>query len=186
MRFFNTFIVVACASVTTVFAADNSFNVSIYYQQNGQYKQQRVWFGDGLMYVGPTVPPSVKVAFNFTVPNNRADLLYILPVGSAPLLPDPTFLVLNNSAGATEPVAFAHTAADLPDYEILFWTRYEIFLFPIQSDGSINNWFFLGETEVPETYAVKWRTGGSQGKAPNVPPSGSLVGIGVSLSTYNL
>ncbi|CAJ2508750.1 Uu.00g137760.m01.CDS01 [Anthostomella pinea] len=117
-------------------AASNAYNISVQYVENGHTVQLRMWYGDGNLYVGPTVPASIQTAFNYTVPDTRADLLYITPsdtttTASFPNLPDPTFLVLSNAPSASDPLFFTHSVAALGADAMLFWTRYESMLFPV-------------------------------------------------------
>ncbi|KAI1333477.1 hypothetical protein F5Y15DRAFT_353184 [Xylariaceae sp. FL0016] len=145
------------------------YNISVQYVENGATVQLRTWYGDGHMYVGQAVPAGIETAFNFTVPNQRADLLYITPSDPDPndrLIPNPTFLVLDDSPGATSPLFFAHSATGLADTDVLLWTRYEFVLFPLTSGNKgLVSRFYLDDTEEEGTYVVKWRAGGSASRA---------------------
>ncbi|KAI1839844.1 hypothetical protein JX265_013848 [Neoarthrinium moseri] len=149
-----------CIALAGAALAGLPYNVSIAYQQNAKDYYLQAWYGDGNLYVGPNVPPSIKTVFDFTVPNIRADLLYVEPTTPGARLPDPTFLVVNNAPGASDPVFFAHSAADLTEDDRLFWFRYGNVLFPILQDNSIQNYFHLDEVPgTPGTYLVRWREG---------------------------
>ncbi|KAI0012412.1 hypothetical protein F4779DRAFT_568589 [Xylariaceae sp. FL0662B] len=163
---------VRAASSTT--QSSSAFNISVQYYEDGHYVRLRTWYGDGNMYVGDAVPAGIESAFNFTVPNLRADLLYIQPVAPVspqttpptPTLPDPTFLVLNNSPDATDALFFAHSAAGLGPDAVLFWARYSTLLLPVVADATPR--FFLdaaaGAGAEGGTYVVKWRGGTAREK----------------------
>ncbi|KAI0121611.1 hypothetical protein BJ170DRAFT_643513 [Xylariales sp. AK1849] len=196
MRFFFFFffttrlasIYLALAGAGAALASD-PYNITVLYTENGQQVHARVWYGDGLLYVGSTVPANITNAFNFTVPNIRADLLYIAPVpvpsasspssSAAPSLPDPTFLVVNNGPGAADPVFASHSAAELTDDDLIFWARYEAYLFPVLQDGSIQSRFFLDATDTEGTYILKWSESALQSTAVG----SDLAGAQVSLVT---
>jgi hypothetical protein len=86
---------------------------------------------------------------------------------------------VNNSPGASDPLFFTHSAANLSSYDLVFWFKYEVVLFPVLQDGSAQQFFFLDSTDANGTYIVKWKTGGLT--APPTPSSGSLAGVSVSL-----
>lgn len=116
------------------------------------------------------------------MPNNRADFLYVSPVGANASLQDPTFLAVNNAPGAADPVYFAHSATNVTDNDLIYWIRYGNIVFPIFNNGNINAYFFLDSTDTPDTYIVKWN---QQGLKPSTSTDGTLAGVGVQLTAIN-
>jgi hypothetical protein len=117
------------------------------------------------------------------VPDDRADLLYVEATDPGTSLPEPTFLAINNAPGAAAPLYFTHSATNVTSDDLIFWTRYANIIFPILNDGSIQAYFFLDATDAPGTYLVKWN---QPGLKPSSNSDGSLVGVGVQLTTVNL
>ncbi|KAK6063676.1 hypothetical protein SCUP234_13316 [Seiridium cupressi] len=200
-----------CLALAGVALAGTPYNLTVNYKINNVDHFDRVWYGDGNLYIGSTVPASIQTAFNFagtcfpllpffdtrtgiltepTVPAVRADLLYIEPTTPGATLPDPTFLTLNNAEGAADPLFFLHSAASVTDDNLIFWFRYANIVFPILNDGTAQSYFFLDATEAEGTYVVKWKQGGlpsSTSITSAAAPGGtvSLTGLGVELTAVN-
>jgi hypothetical protein len=127
----------------------------------GSPKVYRVWLGDGQTYVGRTVPPEVKVAFNFTVREDRRQLMYIevdrdnSPSG-APDLPNPTFMVANAGAGSKDNLYYAHSAVDMTQDNVYMFNGLDGFLWPTIRSGIAPGSAYMVPTSVDGTYAIKW------------------------------
>ncbi|KAK9772761.1 hypothetical protein AB5N19_14228 [Seiridium cardinale] len=180
----------ACLALAGAALAGTPYNLTVNYKVDNVDHFDRVWYGDGNLYIGTNIPASIQTAFNFTVPAVRADLLYIEPTTPGATLPDPTFLTLNNAEGAADPLFFLHSAASVTDDNLIFWFRYANIVFPILNDGTAQSYFFLDSTEAEGTYVVKWKQGGlpsSTSTTSAAAPGGtvSLTGLGVQLTAGN-
>jgi hypothetical protein len=54
-------IALACSCVT-----GSPYNMTVKWKVGSEDAYGRAWYGDGQLYIGPTVPASVHTAFNFT------------------------------------------------------------------------------------------------------------------------
>ncbi|PKS07068.1 hypothetical protein jhhlp_005665 [Lomentospora prolificans] len=132
----------------------------------------RIWFGDGIGYVGPTVPPGVKTAFNVTASIIRDNLLFLQtdrensPRCTRPL-PDPTFLVVNVGSDAGGDVYLAHSAVGLTHDNIYVIGNVEGFLYPWSRAGRATGEAFLIPTEVEGTSTVRWFRNPEEAEALN-------------------
>lgn len=55
-----------CVALAGVAIAGTPYNITASYTVNNVDYFVRGWYGDGNLYIGKTVPPSVTTAFNFT------------------------------------------------------------------------------------------------------------------------
>ncbi|KAH6653711.1 hypothetical protein BKA67DRAFT_257099 [Truncatella angustata] len=174
---------IACVVVSATAAAAAPFNFTVNYKINNVDFLARAWYGDAHLYVGPTVPASIHTAFNFTISSPSRSPLYIEPATPGAKVPDQTFLAVNNAPGASDPLFFSSSAAGLPEGGLSLWARYANLLFPILDDGSIQSYFYLGETEVEGTYIVKWKQGGV--RQQSLATTTGLGGLGVQLTVLD-
>lgn len=140
----------------------------------------RVWFGDGNAYVGSTVPPDVKRAFNVTASDTRDNLLFVqvdtdTSSRSTRPLPDPTFLVVQVGSDGGGQVYLAHSAVGLTHDDIFLIGNIEGFLYPWSRSGKAVGEAFLIPTEVDGTSTVRWFANPEDGEALN----GTHVTIGI-------
>ncbi|KAH7305917.1 hypothetical protein B0I35DRAFT_110207 [Stachybotrys elegans] len=171
------------AAVMAGAASAQSFRITaqVYNGVPGEIYESRTWYADGNLYVGPIVPQSVQTSANFTrkhlcPPHNppmltRAvlDWTATLPrvvidaLPPAAEFPAGTFMAINNSTGATDPVVFTNDASSLGSGWITRFLRYGTYLIPQAPSGSTptDRHYYLEPTEQSNTFIVTWRTPGT-------------------------
>lgn len=124
----------------------------------------RVWYGDGVAYVGPTIPSGVETALNISVKSTHGDWLLVeLDSESHPDptrgLLNPTFMVGKVGSQSGQPFYFAHSAVGFTEGDVyMFLVDASAQWYPRSpdDDDAAEGDTYLIPTETEGTYTIQW------------------------------